>query len=267
MHWNHCGVWEVLTHPKYIGWYVYGRTSQRLSTQAIRKPILEWVVTPGSYERIVDALTFRQAQLALQRRTINKSNDQLLEELRSILLENGRLSIPLIRKAGLSSPKTYEHCFGSITRAYELIGCLNPRVSAMSAMRSHTQNLREEMIRKLRSLFPGDLTVIQRSGRWRTRLRLRTRSCISVLVEKTVRPWKTAIRWQVDPVPAERRFVTLLVRRDIQNASVQDYYVVPKVDNRRFTLKLQDSWLERGECLSSLEDFGEVVKRVSVRAR
>jgi Recombinase len=86
MHWNHCGVWEVVTHPKYIGWHVYGRTSQRLSTQAIRKPILEWVVTPGSYERIVDALTFRQAQLALQRRTINKSNDQLLEELRSILL-------------------------------------------------------------------------------------------------------------------------------------------------------------------------------------
>jgi hypothetical protein len=47
-----------------------------------------------------------------------------------------------------------------------------------------------------------------------------------------------------------------------------DYYLVPKVDHtRRFTLKLQDSWLERGECLSSLEDFDEVVKRVSTRAR
>jgi hypothetical protein len=123
-------------------------------------------------------------------------------------------------------------------------------------MRSHPQNLREEMIRKLRTLFPSDLTVIQRSGRWRTRLRLRTGSCISVLVAKTVRPWKTAIRWQVDPVPAECRFVTLLVRRDIQNASVQDYYVVPKVDNRWFTLKLQDS-LERTTCAPGFrQDFG-----------
>ena len=82
------------------------------------------------------------------------------------------------RKAGLSSPKTYEHRFGSITRAYELIGCLNPRVSAMLAMRSHSQNLREEMIGKLRSLFPGDLTVIQRSGRWRTRLRLKEQDAV-----------------------------------------------------------------------------------------
>jgi hypothetical protein len=34
----------------------------------------------------------------------------------------------------------------------------------------------------------------------------------------------------------------------------------------RFTLKLQDSWLDRGERLGRLEDFGEVVKRVCVRA-
>jgi hypothetical protein len=109
--------------------------------------------------------------------------------------------------------------------------------------------------------------VIQRSGRWRTRLRFRTGRCISVLVAKTVRPWKAAIRWQVDPVPAERRFVTLLVRLDIQNISVQDYYLVPKIDyTRRFTLKFQDSWLERGERLGRLEDFGEVVKRVCVPA-
>jgi len=111
----------------------------------------------------------RDAQLALQRRTINKSDDQLLGELCSIVLENGRLSIPLIREAGLSSPKTYEHRCGSITRAYELIGYLNPRISSMLATRSHTQDLRGQLIRKLQSLFPGDLTVIQRSGRWRTR--------------------------------------------------------------------------------------------------
>jgi hypothetical protein len=104
---------------------------------------------------------------------------------------NFDVAVLSVCRTEVSSPKTFEHRFGSITRAYELIGCLNPRVSAMLAMRSHTQNLREEMIRKLRSLFPGDLTVIQRPGRWRTRLRLRTGRCISVLVAKTVRPWKT----------------------------------------------------------------------------
>ena len=120
---------------------------------------------------------------------------------------------------------------------------------------------------RLVALFPHDLAMVRRGGRWRTRLRLCTGRYISVVFSRTIRPWNHAIRSLVDPVPHERRFVTLLVRLDPENASIQDFYVVPNINrSSRFTLKLKDSWLDRGEHLVNLTELCEAVKRAGARA-
>jgi hypothetical protein len=81
-------------------------------------------------------------------------------------------------------------------------------------------------------------------------------------VSRSVRVWKNTIRWQVDPVLPERRFVTLLVRLDIDNESIQDFYLVPSIKHRhRFTLRLKDAWLDQGERLDCLANFCDAVKR------
>jgi DNA invertase Pin-like site-specific DNA recombinase len=263
--WDHFAVQAILTHPKYMGCHVYGRTAQRLCTPVMRKPTSEWTLTPGSYEPIVDSAIFRTAQQVLLRRTINKSDEELLESLRSLLVQKGRLSLTLIKDSDLPSPSTYAHRFGSMSRAYELIGYRSPRNSSMLDMRRRTQALREELIEQLVKLFPKELLIVQRATRWRRRLRLRTGRHISVLVARATRPWKDEIRWQVDPVSHEGRLVTLLVRLDIHNKTIQDFYVIPNVDrSNRFTVKLEDAWLDRGERLAGLEDFCDVVKRVCV---
>ncbi len=116
---------------------------------------------------------------------------------------------------------------------------------------------------QLVSLFPHDLAVVRRGGRWRARLRLRTGRYISVVFSRMVRPWRDTIRWQVDPVLHERRLVTLLVRLDIHNKSIQDLFVIPNIDRSgRFTIKLQDAWLDRGEPIAGLANFCDAVKRV-----
>jgi DNA invertase Pin-like site-specific DNA recombinase len=63
--WDSLAVYTVLTHPKYMGCHVYGRTASRLSTPKVNKPTSEWVVTPASYEAIVDSATFMDAQRLL----------------------------------------------------------------------------------------------------------------------------------------------------------------------------------------------------------
>ncbi len=120
--WDSLAVYTVLTHPKYMGCQVYGRTSSRLSTPTVKKPTSEWVVTPGSHEAIVDTGTFMAAQRVLCERTINKSDTDLLESLRSRLALEGRLTLALIQNSDLPSPSTYRRRFGSLRRAYELIG-------------------------------------------------------------------------------------------------------------------------------------------------
>jgi DNA invertase Pin-like site-specific DNA recombinase len=82
---DYLAVYSILTHPKYTGCNVFGRTSSKLSTPTIRLPKAEWVVTPGAFEPIVDVATFDDAQRILRSRTINKSDEELLNGLRELL--------------------------------------------------------------------------------------------------------------------------------------------------------------------------------------
>jgi hypothetical protein len=265
--WDSLAVHPVLTHPKYMGCHVFGRTASRLSTPRVNKPTSEWVVTPGSYDAIVDAATFIEAQRLLCERTINKSDAVILENLRSLLAREGRLTLALIQQADLPSPSTYRRRFGSLRRAYELIGYGTAEDFAPCDLRRRIQAQREDLMQQLVGLFPRYLTVIRRGGRWRSRLRLRTGRFISVVFSRTTRPWKDSIRWQVDPVLHERRLVTLLVRLDIHNRVIQDFYLIPNIDrSSRFTIKSQDVWLDRGERVAGLANFCEAVKRVCARS-
>lgn len=264
--WDSLAVYTVLTHPKYMGCHVFGRTASRLSTPKVNKPTSEWVVTPSSFDAIVGTATFMEAQRLLCERTINKSDLAILECLRSLLAREGTLTLDLIQKSELPSPSTYRRRFGSLRRAYELIGYCTAKDFTACDLRRRLQAQREELMLQLTGLFPHDLAVVRRGGRWRTRLRLRTGRHISVLISRTVRPWKNTIRWQVDPVSHERHFVTLLVRLDLHNKLVHDFHVIPNINrSSRFTLKSKDSWLERGERLDNLMEFCKAVKRASVR--
>jgi DNA invertase Pin-like site-specific DNA recombinase len=186
--WDSLAVYTVLTHPKYMGCHVFGRTASRLSTPKVNKPTSEWVVTPGSYEAIVDSAMFMEAQRVLCERTLNKTDAAILEDLRSLLARKGSLSLALIQESDLPSPSTYRKRFGSLRRAYELIGYGSAETFTPCDLRRRIQAQREELMLQLVGLFPHDLTVVRRGGRWRSRLRLRNGRHISVLVSRAVRP-------------------------------------------------------------------------------
>jgi len=209
-----------------------------------------------------------EAQRLLCARTSSRSDTEILEGLRSLLAREGELTFASIQQSDLPSPSTYRKRFGSLRLAHELIGYGTAEHFASCDLRRRIQAQREDLMLRLVALFPHDLTMVRRGGRWRARLRLRTGQYISVVFSRTIRPWKNAIRWQVDPVPHERRLVTLLVRLDAQNASIQDFHVVPNIDrSSRFTLKLKDAWLDRGEHLLNLTELCEAVERIGVRGK
>jgi DNA invertase Pin-like site-specific DNA recombinase len=258
--WDYQAVHAILTHPKYAGCNVFGRTSCRLLTPTVRLPRSEWVLTPGAFEPIVDHATYSEAQRILQERTINKSDDELLDCLRALLATNGRLSLNLIKKSGdVPSPSTYRHRFGSLRRAYELIGYGRPDQFGPVDLRRRTQALREELISRIATMFPNEVSVVRRGGRWRSRLQLSNGLTVSVMVARSVRIWKKTLRWRVDPVRHERGLVTLLARLDESNNSFLDFHVFPSVSRaKRFDLCLMDDWLRGGQRLSDLRAFCEL---------
>ena len=253
--WDYQAVYGILSHPKYAGWHVFGRTSSKLSTPTIRLPKTAWILKSGAFEPIVDHATFAKAEGILQGRTIRQSNDEILGSLRELLAREGRLSLSLIKKsADTPSPSTYRHRFGSLRRAYELIGY--GKAFGPIDQRRRTQAMRDELIARIVTIFPRDVSVVRPGGRWRSRLRMRNGTIVSVLVARSVRTWKAAIRWRVDPVPQERRYVTLLVRLNADSDSFLDFHFFPRMDRRkRFDIELDDKWLNRGISLNDLSSF------------
>jgi DNA invertase Pin-like site-specific DNA recombinase len=265
--WDYAAVFTVLTHPKYTGCHVFGRTSSKLYTPTVRLPKSEWVLTPAAFEPIVDHATYAEAQGILQDRTINKSDDELLNSLQRLLAKEGRLSLHTIKNsADVPSPSTYRHRFGSLRRAYELIGYGRPDQFGPIDLRRRTQALREELMARIVAMFPYDVSVVRRGGRWRSQLRMRNGLIVSVVVVRSVRTSKSTVRWRVAPVLHERGYVVLLARLDQGNRAFLDFHLFPDMDRgRRFDICLKDLWLNRGERLSNLREFCDFVARVLIR--
>ena len=263
--WDYFAVYSVLSHPKYTGCNVFGRTSQQLGTSSVRIPNSQWVIRPGAFTPVVSEATFQEAQGLLLKRTINKSNEDILEALRSLLAREGRLSLQLIKHCPeVPSPSAYRGRFGSLRRAYELIGYGRPEDFGPIDLRRRTQALRESLVRALQCMFPNEITVVRRGGRWRSHLRLKSGRTVNVLVARSIGTEGRRLRWQVDPVPRECRSTTLIVLLTANNSAVQEMHIFPYVTKkRRFHLTEDDAWLKGGKPLRSLSQFCQAVELAS----
>jgi DNA invertase Pin-like site-specific DNA recombinase len=259
--WDYQAVHGILTHPKYAGYNLYGRTSSRLYTPTIKLPKTDWILTSSAFEPIVDRLTFLEAQRVLLSRTINKSNEEILQSLRDLLAREKRLSLRRVQNSpDTPSASLYRQRFGSIRRAYELIGYGRPESYGPIDLRQRTQALRDELISRIAEMYPTEVSIVSRSGRWRKQLQMQNGITVSVLIGRAVRVWKEAIRWQIDPNSHERKHITLLVRLNERNDAILDLYVFPQIDARgRFHIRRDDTWLNCGVRVSGLSTFCSAV--------
>jgi DNA invertase Pin-like site-specific DNA recombinase len=266
--WDHTAVHTILSHPKYAGRNRFGRTSKRLGAAAVRIPQTEWIIARGCFVPVVDDTTFQAAQGLLLGRTINRSNDELLAALRSLLDRNRRLSHALIKEAPeMPSPSVYRHRFGSVRKAYELIGYGKPEDFGRVDVRSRTQALHEQLIDKIQAMFPTEVSIVRPGGRWRPHLRLKSGLVVSVLLSRSIRVRGRCHRWQVNPVAHERQHITLLVLLNLSNNAFEEMYLFPFMDReKRFHVTADNVWLKRGKPVRDVGDFQEAVETVSKAA-
>jgi DNA invertase Pin-like site-specific DNA recombinase len=259
--WDYQAVYNILTHPKYTGCHVFGRTTCKLYTPMVRLPKSEWILKPDAFEPIIDAVTFLEAQKILDERTFNKTDEQLLDSLRALLASERRLSLRLIQNSAyVASPSTYRNRFGSLRRAYALIGYGRPDQFGPIDLRRRTMALRDQLFTQIAAACPSKISIVKLGGRWRSRLRLSNGPIVSVIVARSFRAWKETIRWQIDPVQRECKSITLLARLDANNHAFLDFHIFPHIDRRRrFRVCFMDTWLTRGKRLGDLSQLCEVV--------
>ncbi len=262
LRWDFSGARTILTHPKYIGCAVFGRISKKLNTPPVKVPKSEWIVVPGAFEPIVDPATFAEAQRVMGQHWCQRTDGELLDDLRRLLASEGRLSFRLINNSpDLMVPGTYSRRFGSLRNAYRLVGYKYPSKVGGADTRLRTIALREKLISDIAAMFPKDVSIVRPGLHCRSRLRVFGRITVSVLIVRSALVYKTTRRWLVEPVRHERKFVTLLVRLDESNHSIIDFHVFPNIDHPR-SFQISDAWMKRGVRLDKLSRLLDVVEQV-----
>src|SRR5471032_743482 len=121
--WTRGRIHQVLTNPKYVGDNVWNRISYKLKKVRVRNDPEMWVRSNGAFEPIVERHLFDAAQAIIQNRSRRMSEGDMLDRLRTLYQARGHLSGLIIDEAAdLPSSSTYSARFGSLGRAYQLVG-------------------------------------------------------------------------------------------------------------------------------------------------
>ena len=229
--WTYGTVRQVITNEKYIGNNVYNRRSFKLKKLHVKNPPKMWIRKEGAFEGVVPLQTFLTAQEVLAERNQRLTDDELLEHLRRLYSDCGTLSGFIIDQApGMPGAHTFAQRFGSLSRAYELVG--------FHALRNHGAL---EINRRLRQLHPEIVTrteqtiaqlggQVQRDGKTDL-LTLNDEVVISLVLARCQTTDSGLQRWRI-------RFdhsglnpdLTLAIRLDADNACELDYYLIPRMD-------------------------------------
>jgi DNA invertase Pin-like site-specific DNA recombinase len=236
--WTRGTVHQILINEKYIGNNVWGRTSFKL--KQIRRALepAEWVRADGAFEAIVDEPIFRRTQTIIAQRSHRLTDEEMLSALKQILERNGNLSGLIIDEAeGCPSSSCFRTRFGSLLRAYTLVG-FEP---------SHDYSFIETN-RRLRRLHPDVLAEviqgIEAAGGYAIRdpqndlLWVNDELTIDVVIARCRPTPAGSLRWTIRLDDAPRWDLTLAARMADGNQSVQDYYVLPRLDIQQAVLRL-----------------------------
>ena len=268
--WTYRTVREVLTNEKYIGNNVYNRRSFKLKKKHVDNPPEMWIRREGAFAGIVPLETFMAAQEILTARSQKLSDEALLEHLKALYAEWGRLTGLIIDQAPEGPPASlYASRFGSLSRAYELVGYRVP---------GGTDHF--EINRRLRQLHPEIVARTERAiaeGGGRVRrdpktdlLTLNDELVICLVLARCQMTPSGRQRWRIRFDPSRLNpDLTVAIRLDVGNTQELDYYLLPRLDLPRQELRVTDNNSTEFECFrfDDLSFFYGMSERVPLHRR
>jgi hypothetical protein len=236
--WSRGTVHQLLTNEKYIGQNVFNRISFKLKKKRVRNPPEMWVRDDDAFEPIVDQAAFHTVRGIILARHRRISDEEMLEQLRGILQQHGKLSGVMIDELDtMPSAASYRHRFGSLLRAYELVGFTPDRDYAFLASN-----------RQLRSVYPRLVDDVIRSlnasGARVERdpdtdlLTVNDQLRVSIVLSRYEKTATGSPRWSIRFDRSLDPDLTIAVRMDASNESALDYFLLPSLDIRAERLRV-----------------------------
>ncbi|ODT21422.1 MAG: hypothetical protein ABS35_17370 [Kaistia sp. SCN 65-12] len=265
--WTRGTVHQILINEKYLGNNVWNRVSFKLKKKRVRNQPEMWVRSDGVFPAIIDRRLFDAAQTIINARSIKLTDDEMLDALRALFEQHGVLSGVTIDEAeGVPSSSSYRSRFGSLLRAYSLIG-YKPRrdyefIEINRALRRMHPEVVDGVVEALRAAgstveHPSETDLILVNGEFTA----------SIVISRCQQTQAGAYRWRLRFDTGLVPDVSIVVRMAANNRDPLDYYLLPSIDLRREKLRLAE---ENGLALDAyrfedLEEFYDFVSPVKLR--
>lgn len=265
--WTRGTVHQILINEKYIGNNVWNRGSFKLKRCRVRNDPSIWIRANGAFKAIVDRSIFCRAQTIIQARSDRLSDDEMLSRLSELAKHHGSLSGIVIDEAeGCPSSSAYQHRFGSLLRAYTLIGYTPARDYRYV-----------ETNRFLRSLYPGlvsdTVAKIEQAGSpvfcdpETDLLTINDEFTVSLVIARCMTTGRGALRWKVRLDNSLRPDITIAMRMEQSNRQILDYYLLPRMDfpNGRVRMSEENGLHLDAYRTDSLDQFLQLTARTNIR--
>jgi len=239
--WTRSSIHQILTNEKYIGNNVFNRTSCKLKKRRVHNDPEMWVRAEGVFEAIVETRYFYMAQGIIAERSRRFSDEDLLEKLKQLHTRKGWLSGILIdENDDMPSSGVYSNRFGSLIRAYQMIGYTPNRDYRYIEINRH-----------LRKIYPGivedTLQKIRDIGGTVHRevtddlIHINDEITASILISRCSQTSTGKNRWKIRLDSGLRPDITIIVRMDESNKHALDYYLLPSIDIEDPKIRLSPS--------------------------
>jgi DNA invertase Pin-like site-specific DNA recombinase len=228
--WTRGRVHQVLTNPKYVGDNVWNRISYKLKKMRVRNDPEMWVRSNGAFEPIVERHLFDAAQAIIQNRSRRMSEGDMLDRLRTLYQARGHLSGLIIDEAeGLPSSSTYAARFGSLGRAYQLVGFTPDRDFRYVEINRLLRGLQPEIIDEAMERISGVGGHVEQDHGTQM-LTVNKEFTVSICIARCQETAAGTLRWQIRFDTSLSPDLIIALRMDRENKIVQDYYVLPRID-------------------------------------
>lgn len=264
--WERGAVHNILTNEKYIGNNVWNRGSSKLRQRRVRNTPDLWIRAEGAFPAIVEQSLFDTAQDMIRARSYRMTDDELLQALRNILRSRGCLSESVINAAPQGpSGGAYRRRFGSLLRAYQLIG--------YSRDGGYLAVTRKRFLRRFRpNVVAQVIEGIERVGgkvtpRGSDLLLVNGELSVSIKVVRCRMYPGGSMRWMIRLDRSLRSDVTIAVRMNHLNSAARDYLILPtaNMDSDVVRVAEYNGIALDGYRFDSLDPFFEMVGRVHLK--
>jgi len=239
--WTRASIHQILTNEKYIGNNIFNRVSYKLKQRRVVNRRDTWVRADGVFPSIVDRALFERARTIIDQRGNHYSDEELLSLLQVVLDEEGSLSGLIIdEREGIPSSSLYRHRFGSLLRAYSLIGYAPDRDYRYIEINRH---IRESFPALLAAIVAG----LENAGGLVVRdpishlLSINGEFTASIVLARCFETQAGSLRWQVRFDTGLVPDVTVAVRLDRSNEQPLDYYILPSIDMSASRIRMAEN--------------------------